>query len=269
MQNDSRFNGYNSYIMRAYVNFLEGAGAQIVPLLHGESTEVLDDKLAQVNGVMFPGGDGDYFSTAQYIQQRVKEINNNGTFLPLWGTCLGHETILQIENSTILSKVEMHHISTFLDFQVAGDKTKMFNGFSEDDLYLLSTRNMTYNSHTWGILAEHMRESVVLNKMFKITSTSTNEYDQTFVASFEGNTLPLFGTQFHPEKTIGIFNDHLHIDHSWDSIRVQRKFADSFVKMARTNNHTFGDHLQLQPHLIENHHLIPTQTPWADCYVFK
>lgn len=27
MGSDSRFNGYKTYIMRAYVNFLEGAGA--------------------------------------------------------------------------------------------------------------------------------------------------------------------------------------------------------------------------------------------------
>lgn len=92
-----------------------------MPILQGESEQEIDDKLARVNGVLFPGGGGDYISSAKYIQKRVKEINNNGTFFPLWGTCLGHETILQNENSTILTKVEMHSVSTTLDFLVNGD----------------------------------------------------------------------------------------------------------------------------------------------------
>jgi len=94
----------------------------------------LDAKLARVNGVLFPGGDGDYLSTAKYIQQKVMQINNNATFFPLWGTCLGHETILQNIDSTILTKVEMVHKSTTLDFLVEKDQTRMFNDFNESDL---------------------------------------------------------------------------------------------------------------------------------------
>jgi len=36
MKNDTRFNGYNSYMMMAYAQFLEAAGARIVPLILGE-----------------------------------------------------------------------------------------------------------------------------------------------------------------------------------------------------------------------------------------
>lgn len=38
--NDTRFEGYNSYVMQAYVDFLQSAGARVVPLIVGEPEEV-------------------------------------------------------------------------------------------------------------------------------------------------------------------------------------------------------------------------------------
>ena len=37
MQNLTEFKGYRSYIMKSYVDFLEAAGARIVPLIVGEA----------------------------------------------------------------------------------------------------------------------------------------------------------------------------------------------------------------------------------------
>jgi hypothetical protein len=36
MNNDTRFDKYNTYIMSAYVEFMESAGARVVPLVVGE-----------------------------------------------------------------------------------------------------------------------------------------------------------------------------------------------------------------------------------------
>lgn len=86
---DPRFAGYDSYIMSAYVKFLESAGARIIPMIRSESREVTLDKLSKVNGILFPGGTGDYIEYGQFIFDTVKQINDNGTYFPLWGTCLG------------------------------------------------------------------------------------------------------------------------------------------------------------------------------------
>lgn len=71
MMSDPRFSGYSTYLMRAYVNFIESAGGQVIPLLHMESKESLDYKLARVDGVLFPGGGGNYIETAKYILDHV------------------------------------------------------------------------------------------------------------------------------------------------------------------------------------------------------
>ena len=59
MQPDPRFEGYTSYIMSSYVKFMESSGARVVPLIYGEPEDVTLEKLSKVDGVLFPGGDGD------------------------------------------------------------------------------------------------------------------------------------------------------------------------------------------------------------------
>ena len=45
MTDDSRFNGYNSYIMTSYVKFMESAGARVIPLIVNEPANIVLEKL--------------------------------------------------------------------------------------------------------------------------------------------------------------------------------------------------------------------------------
>jgi len=40
MKDDPRYQGYSSYLMQAYSNFVESAGARVVPIIHKEPKEV-------------------------------------------------------------------------------------------------------------------------------------------------------------------------------------------------------------------------------------
>ena len=93
MKADPRFTGKNSFIMEAYVNFMETAGARVVVLVREEDQAVTDDKLTKLNGVLFPGGDGDYLEIGDHIYQILIKENDGGNFYPLWGTCVGYENM--------------------------------------------------------------------------------------------------------------------------------------------------------------------------------
>lgn len=53
---DPRFEGYDSFIMKTYVSFLESAGARVVPLIFGSDFETEAAKLPHLNGVFYAGG---------------------------------------------------------------------------------------------------------------------------------------------------------------------------------------------------------------------
>ena len=69
MISDARFEGYQTYIMAAYVQFLESAGARVIPLIKGEEWSVTLDKINRLDGVLFPGGNGDYIEYGRAIYE--------------------------------------------------------------------------------------------------------------------------------------------------------------------------------------------------------
>ena len=79
--------------MAAYVKWLEQAGARVVPLILNEPLDVSMDKLSKLDAVFLPGGGGDYIDWGRPIYDRVKQYNDEGTFYPIWGTCLGFQTL--------------------------------------------------------------------------------------------------------------------------------------------------------------------------------
>src|SRR5687768_15658996 len=91
MQSDPRFANYTTYIMTPYVQFMESAGARVVPLIMGEPEEVTLEKLRKLDGVLMPGGGGDYYDYGEFIYKYIKDQNDIGHYYPLWGTCLGFE----------------------------------------------------------------------------------------------------------------------------------------------------------------------------------
>lgn len=91
MKDDPWINKFKSYILSTYVHFVKSQGARVVPIILGEPEEVTRDKVSKLNGILFPGGAGDYLDIGKRILNQVMEINDKGQFYPIWGTCLGYE----------------------------------------------------------------------------------------------------------------------------------------------------------------------------------
>jgi gamma-glutamyl hydrolase len=53
--------------MSAYVKYMESSGARVVPIIWGEPENVTLDKLSKLDGVLFPGGDGDDYDIGKLV----------------------------------------------------------------------------------------------------------------------------------------------------------------------------------------------------------
>lgn len=94
MITDPRFEGYTSYIMTSYVDFVLSAGARVVPLIVNEGEESSLKKLNKLDAVLMPGGDGDYQDYGEFLYKKIVEFNDNGIFYPLYGICMGYENMV-------------------------------------------------------------------------------------------------------------------------------------------------------------------------------
>jgi len=109
---------------------MEAAGARVIPLVLGEPEEVTLEKLSKLNGVLFPGGDGDYLEFGRFIFNKIKEYNDNGTYYPAWGTCLGYEAFAIYaadDGKNLLSSFPVDNASLPLKFVKDPRQTKMYN----------------------------------------------------------------------------------------------------------------------------------------------
>ena len=76
------------------------AGARVVPIRHDLSASALHNLFDKLNGVVFTGGPAKplaapphYYETATALYRMMEQAHTRGERVPLWGTCLGLQTI--------------------------------------------------------------------------------------------------------------------------------------------------------------------------------
>ena len=90
-----------------------------MPIVPDDPLEVTRAKVLKMNGVLYPGGDGNYSSTGRLVFNIIKEMNDNGTYIPIWGTCAGmHELSSYVadEGWGVHDIYDMDSASLTLDF---------------------------------------------------------------------------------------------------------------------------------------------------------
>ena len=191
---------YNrSYIAASYVKYLESSGARVVPVPSHYPEEKVEEIFNGVNGVLFPGGGikwsvSGYYKHAQYFFHKAMEAYDKGDYFPIWGTCLGFETLHVIaagNRPSILSKFSASDISLPLEFTNATRNSRMFTGISEEMSKAFQLEKITYNHHNMGVSPATYQQENSLKTFFNVLSLNKGLEGKTFVSTVEGN-LTLF-----------------------------------------------------------------------------
>ena len=235
MVTDPQYAGYSSYIMSAYVKYIEAQGARVVPITTSESIEQIKDKLEHLDGVLFPGGGCSNYDLGKIVWNEVLEYNKAGKFYPMWGTCMGYENMVMYTadlGKQAIDSFDLHKVSLPIKFLKKPESTKMFKSMGKE-AYDLQTGNYTYNSHLHAVKPDLFTQDNGLKSFWDLTSVSFMPNGTAFVATIESKEFPIYGTQFHPEKPSELWTDGLNINHSWHSIELHEHFSKLFVELAR------------------------------------
>lgn len=190
----------------SYVKQVESTGARVVPINFYSTNEDVDQLFNSLNGFIFPGGGAGLPPAAQYVYDMTIAANDQGDFMPLWGTCLGFEWLLMCTTrdadilDPILGKFDSFNLSLPLDFTPHAATSKLFGGASDSLIDILATQNVTFNSHIEGIYPEHLTRNEQLHSFYRILSTNKDRKGRPFVSTMEARDYPIYGVQWHPEK---------------------------------------------------------------------
>eukprot|EP00347_Sterkiella_histriomuscorum_P009680 403340286 len=257
---DPAYDGKTSYIMASYINYIESGGARTVPLIYDGDLDTELAKLDKLNGVLYCGGSGagDYDYFGKKVFEKVKQMNDDGQYMPIWGTCLGFEDLAMYtsdDSDTVLERFAADDESYSVKFLVDPKTTKMFQILGSD-ANVFENYNITYNHHSWGVGPDRFKTDKGLSSIFYPTSISYDNNGVPFVSSMESKKYPFFGTQFHPEKAQFIFYPKTNIDHSTISIFYNRYFSDFFVNQCKLNDNHFDSFEEEQSLITQNFKVI-------------
>lgn len=195
-----------SYIAASYVKYLEAAGARVVPI-HFDAPVAANRALARkLNGILFPGGGASldsksqFLITAKALFDEAVSMNDHGVHFPVWGTCLGFETLSTIVagSDSVLSSFDSENLTLPLNLTAAAPTSRLFAALPAAAVDTLARRAVTLNNHMLGVAPDAFEKR--LSAFFALLSTNEDRAGATFVSTMEARGYPIFGSQWHPEK---------------------------------------------------------------------
>lgn len=132
----------------------------------------------------------EYSKKAFEVINYAKHINDQGDHFPVFGICLGFETIIHAMkgNFDLLSNFKHANIN---DKAHGIDRSsRMFRNIPSKLLDWISTRKVLRYNHDHGFEPHRFRNDPKINSMFKITSKGYDKNMKEFVNSYEARHLP-------------------------------------------------------------------------------
>jgi gamma-glutamyl hydrolase len=260
-----------SFFPASYVKFLESGGARVVPIPYDLPADDLAALLRKLNGALFTGGAAAFFGpapahaptayalTAQRIYAEVEAAAAAGETWPLWGTCLGHELVgvlaagLDYATSPLSSGFDSENLTAAVAWAPSAAASRLWGPVP--DVRAAFAGLIAYNAHTSGFTPADFAGDARLSAAFSSLGTSVDRAGRAFVASMEGKSLPIYTTQWHPEKAMYEWNgaaQYNDINHSTLAVSASSHPAAFFVDQARANNRSFASADEENDALIYN-----------------
>ena len=271
---------YTTYIMAAYIKFVEAAGARAVPIRYNDTDEEILKTVSSLNGFLFPGGSmkliekdnnlTEYTRKGKLIYDYAKQQNDEGKYFPIVGTCLGFQElgVLEAPYADVLGHFSADDVADKLKFIGDPRKSKYFKSMDSNLLYEVQKLNITYNHHSRGISRDMFKKYKELDEAFKVTSVSFDTKGVEYVATMEHKKYPFYGTQYHPEKNTFIWKSDLKVPHSVEAIKLAEYSYNFFISEARKNMNRFPSPEEEGKHRVENWPVVFTSGASQDIYVF-
>jgi len=241
----------SSYVDSSYKLWLESAGARVVPIRYDLPEDKVRALFSKVNAVLFTGGPAKpleapapYFQTATLLYDLVAGHPD----VPLWGTCLGLQTISCIAAGgvDVLGDYPLENYAYPLDFTPAAATSKMFGDLTSAARADFE-HNVTTNWHHFGVPPIRMASTALVP-----LATNVALNGETFVSALEGRgALNVFAVQFHPESVQWQAASGGVPAKSAEALRSAAVLARVLVERARNNTHCFASDRELAAALFE------------------
>lgn len=274
-----------SYFPASYVKWVESGGGRVVPIPYDAGAANISRLARSVNAVLFTGGgtsivkDGKLTTfglAGQQLYDAVVEANKAGEYMPLWATCLGFEMLHVLASgdpAVLTGGFDSENISLALDLTPAAGSSRLLGAGSAPSnvVDILSGQAVTMNNHMSGITPDAFAGNANLTAKLTVLSTNKDRKGRSFVSTVEGKDMPIYASQWHPEKVQFEWWSREVIDHSSDAVTANSYPVRFLLSEARRNSRHFSSEQAETEALIYNYRSTftgPTLHEFVECYFF-
>jgi gamma-glutamyl hydrolase len=173
------------------------------------SKQEMDRFIDSIHAFYIPSGNvgkkssNQYLNIVKYAVELIKQKNDNGIFFPIWGVCMGLQTLLAVENNVYHHDDLLDQFDTWKNYLTPLQQInqgKLTDFFTCHERRMLETTHDKIHNHRLG-LSPLMFNSTSLKQNYKIIHINVDRKGQPFASTVEHKKYPFYGFQWHPEKS--------------------------------------------------------------------
>ena len=137
------------------------------------------------------------------ILKIAREFNDQGRSFPVWGTCLGFESLLiALSDFDLILDVDLadNMVNHSVNFN-RGIRSFFDDMMTEDDFASIRTSELMFFNHNFGFRMEKIKASKFVTENIDILSTVKTTHNEEVLAGFKHKQYPFYGIQYHPEAS--------------------------------------------------------------------
>lgn len=135
------------------------------------------------------------------------------------------EILTYVKDLNVVHKLEVSKVGRHFSKM----PKKLFSAVTTSDVY--------FYSHNWGIIDETYAKYQNLRNFFDITSYSYTNAGVKFIASVESKLYPIYGSQYHAEK---LFEWKVNANRTAVASQAEQYTMNFFISECRKSMHSFS-----------------------------
>eukprot|EP00357_Protocruzia_adherens_P033137 CAMPEP_0115022570 /NCGR_PEP_ID=MMETSP0216-20121206/31650_1 /TAXON_ID=223996 /ORGANISM="Protocruzia adherens, Strain Boccale" /LENGTH=333 /DNA_ID=CAMNT_0002395321 /DNA_START=27 /DNA_END=1028 /DNA_ORIENTATION=- len=263
------YDGYNQFVASTHVKYIESAGGRVVPIYWNQPDEYYEHLMSSINGLYLPGGDtvlidGDgslspFMAITKKLLDMAVDMNNRGIHFPVWGVCQGFEQLMIYPMRTpSMQTFNANNLARHLHLVPRGYFSKLMRGVDNSLVNKMAHVDVAPHYHTNGTSVEVFYHTEELRNFYDLLSIESDRDGKFFTNVVEANDYPIYGTQFHPEMTMFLWNETKNVPHNVYAVELAQYFVRFYVQEARKNSQQFSDKTEEMKTLIYNFPMVYT-----------